>query len=187
MLPEDGLSLSDRYLGEKISEIEALGIIRGVARTVELMYRRSISHWDITPYNIWITPGNNTTLFDFEFAFRTKEEYQNRYLFMYGTKNYVRDGSRGVDLSAPAVDALYLRRQKEEIYSLGLIFRDLVVKLVIDAGLKIRSGESGRIIERAISYSYDSVGAFLRDVEKAISKIQTERQSKCSRLDQVGI
>lgn len=70
-------------------EAEALLIIMKVGTTVQQLHNAGVFHWDISAKNIWITDRRDTVLFDWDFAFRSTEEFLSRELWRCGTPHYL--------------------------------------------------------------------------------------------------
>lgn len=72
-----------------IREEKALAIMGRLGRTVQALHEVSVFHWDISAKNVWVTDGGETILFDWDFAFRSAEEFLERELWRCGTPHYL--------------------------------------------------------------------------------------------------
>ncbi|MHC4122712.1 MAG: protein kinase domain-containing protein [Planctomycetota bacterium] len=85
-----GESLADKIKREGVlTPHEALDIIFKVERIVKSLHRKGYIHWDIKPYNIWVTNTGRVILADFDITFGTKEEFIKRTCHKMGTHPYM--------------------------------------------------------------------------------------------------
>jgi serine/threonine protein kinase len=72
-----------------LKEEKALHIIRNLTQTVQKLHGAGVYHWDISAKNIWVTDAGEPILFDWDFAFISKEEFLERKLWRCGTPHYL--------------------------------------------------------------------------------------------------
>ncbi len=68
-------------LGVKVASLsmeETVDIMLKVTRVVKSLLDQGVYHWDIKPFNIWVTDQGEVILFDFDTAFMAKDEVMDR-------------------------------------------------------------------------------------------------------------
>jgi serine/threonine protein kinase len=101
----------------RLSQDQALDIILQVAETLERIQQAGVYHWDIKPENIIITKQGRPIIGDFDFAFRTFDEFIQRKLYLTGSYQFAssqrlrwfRSGlqEHAEEFFAPELDELY--------------------------------------------------------------------------------
>jgi methylase of polypeptide subunit release factors len=77
----DGKKLRDVVKDREITERDALMILRRVLDIMISMRDAGIHHWDVHEDNIWVAATGDIFLFDFDFAFSSREEFETRTLY----------------------------------------------------------------------------------------------------------
>jgi serine/threonine protein kinase len=119
-----GKTLFQHIYGEGktgLPEDQALHFSRIVAKTLQDLHDVGVFHWDISCKNIWITNQSDAILFDWDFAFKSTQEFLERNLWRCGTPHYLsRERLEAMELGYESSEC-HLRTngfRAHEVYSL---------------------------------------------------------------------
>lgn len=108
----DGVTL-DKFLAEKPRRSERVRIARELAEAVNYMHSKGVSHRDLKPDNIMVTrEGSHVVIIDFGLG--DSQDFA-----------ILKSSSATLSYGAPEQLTSNVADMKSDIYSLGLIFRDL--------------------------------------------------------------
>jgi serine/threonine protein kinase len=197
-LPQNGMTLQKKIIKHRsqrgtISEETAVEIILRVSDIIRRLHRVGVYHWDITPSNIWIMPDNKIILFDFDFAFRTKEEFMRRKLYDCVTPAYVSPmrlqwWAESNIASWDDLDNIIF----EEVYSLSATLLAMLVGMGYTSSVvafprhknslppKIKD-----ILNKALrkDIGFKTVDEFIRAIEEVYPQLNTQPSPNASRAD----
>ncbi len=153
----EGKNLENILEKQELTPNICVKYILDICNALNFLHKKNIIHRDVKPSNIIITPTNNAVLIDLSAA-RLINEGQQKDTSNLGTVGYAAPEQFGIYQSLPPTD----------IYALGVMFNEMLVKL--HPSVKTPSGKLGKIIKKCtdtqIAKRYQTVDALIADLKR---------------------
>jgi len=175
--------------GVRMPEKEAVALILDISRIVKRLHEAGVYHWDIKPENIWVTDTGDVILFDFDLAFRTKEEFLDRRLDSPGTPQYMSQDRFAGDIGGLyEEDDRVFSPARHEVYSIAMTLFHMLIDArtmypgdiprqytgdILDQLAAADTGIVSQELKEVLKKALDAGRCYYRSVDEFIEAVET--------------